>query len=1395
MEAVEDTMLEAAIGWLADTILANLPAGGKLDSWIRQAGLGNDIRMLKSEVEAVEMVVSAVQGRAAGNKPLARSLAAVKELLYDADDVADELEQQHQLQPETLLQTDGHGGKQQVERSKENAADVQSSGNNRLRSELWNQFEITAFLEQNGGPSPSRARCKRCQTELMCETKKGTSVLRNHLNSKACSNKRRGATDPSSSTADATAIPTHVAAGNLSSRKRMRTDQESTQITTANPNGWNKDAFPQRIQDITSQLQVKREAVTKLLKILGSDYGGASSNHCHFTISDACRRTSGLVQRKVYGRAAEKRSIKKLIEKYKSTQGVTVLPIVGIGGVGKTALAQLVYNDPALESQFDHKIWIWVSNNFDEMRLTREMLDYVSHETHDGLCSFPKLQEVLKGHFKSKRLLLILDDVWEDMDDCRWNQLLAPFKSDNAKGNMIIMTTRKPSVAKSRGTTGPINLSALGKDHFWQLFKSCAFGDENYEAQASLSDLGQAIAQKLKGNPLAAQTAGALLRDLLTVDHWSNTLKTEAWNSLQLTGGIMSCLKLSYDELTYPIRQCCSYCSIFPYNYRFLAEELVRIWISQGFVKHDHSSRSLEEIGWFYLTDLVNLGLFQQVEIIERPSLGNQTYYTMCGLMHDFARLVSRTECATLDGLQCNEILPNVHHLAIVTSSVYRRNCQTVNIPRSEKFEFFMHNIVASVRKLRTLVLIGEYDSFFFKAFQDVFEKAHNLRLLQMSATPVDFNSFLCSLLNPRCLRYLKLQNAHTEQKASPHFMSKFFHLQMFDVDSFMSLHTVHLEGFGGWRILSSPEMLPFLKRLKLSNMHLVREVSVPSLEELVLDGMPVLQRCSCTSLVDMKSSLRLLEIRSCPKLEVFDLFQEGRNYEIEHKSWLPSLRKLIMCDCPHLQVQTPLPPSAIFSELLINKVSTIMIMEGSSMGTFRISGNRISYLVFYEPVALDDKILAFHNLKDIKYLEILECEKVTSVSFKGLCQLISLNSLEIVGCKKLFSLDDVPEQTHEDMITALPALESLDIRGCGITGKWLSLMLRHSPILKELNLDDCPQLKQLKIEEVSSSWYVDDAWPSSVVDGLVHIPLNLRKITIRECPHLFFEELNEDAQENGRCLLPQSLEQLVWSDYSRETLQPFFVGNLTCLKKLSVISSNFEYLQLDSCTVLEELEISNCECLVAFEGMQSLGTLRSLVLCMNSRLESLQLHSCTRLEHLEIGWCSSLVTLAGLQFLVNLKHLEIRKCPALDSLQGISSHSFALFPALESLEIDDLSPLNTSFCKGLTCLRSLKLFPLDVTRLTDEQERALLLLRNLQKLRFENCCHLVDLPAGLRGLHSLKTLAIINCKDISGLPKEGLPPLLEELVICHCSIKLSQGCRSLATNKLEVEIDGNYVD
>jgi len=86
MEAVDNAHAEGAILWLAQTILANLLLD-KLDSWFRHVGLAGLTERLMSEVERVEMVVAAVKGRANGNRPLTRSLARLKELMYDADDV------------------------------------------------------------------------------------------------------------------------------------------------------------------------------------------------------------------------------------------------------------------------------------------------------------------------------------------------------------------------------------------------------------------------------------------------------------------------------------------------------------------------------------------------------------------------------------------------------------------------------------------------------------------------------------------------------------------------------------------------------------------------------------------------------------------------------------------------------------------------------------------------------------------------------------------------------------------------------------------------------------------------------------------------------------------------------------------------------------------------------------------------------------------------------------------------------------------------------------------------------------------------------------------------------------------------------------------------------------
>ncbi|KAK1685456.1 hypothetical protein QYE76_046304 [Lolium multiflorum] len=1005
------------------------------------------------------------------------------------------------------------------------------------------------------------------------------------------------------------------------------------------------------------------------------------------------------------------------------------------------------------------------------------------------------------------------------MKDCRWDKLLAPFRACQSNGIVVLVTTRSLSVAKRLGTLKPVKLGALEHDDFELLFKSCAFGDGNYEGLSKLNTVGLKIAEKLKGNPLAAR---------------------------------------------------------------------------------------LEETGWEYLTDLVNLGFFQQVEQEEEFSPDSQIWYSACGLMHDFAKKVSSSQCATIEnGLQYIKMLPTIHHLSIFTGSAYCKD-QDGKIPRNKKFEENLRNTIASVSKLRMLVLLGGYDSFFLQLLKDIFRKAKNLLMVQIYATAADFNSLMCSLADPTHLRYLKYESDGFDRPL-PLVLIKFFHLQVLDVGSnndpgvpdgmnnlvslrhlvagngvyssvanigsmtslqelhnfkvqplsgsfeisqlqsmnelvelrvsqldnvesweeaygaglrdkvhlaklhlswkdalsdeelmppddggpssepsmdtarevleglephmnlkhlqisgyngatsptwlasnisVTSLQTLHLDGCRGWRILPSLESLPFIRKLKLRNMQEVTEVLVPSLEELVLIRMPKLVRCSSTSVEGLNSILRALQIEKCEALKEFDLFENGDKFKIEQRPWLPGLRKLILRDCPRMKVLNPLPPSTISCELHISGVSILPSMKGLSSEKLYI-GNLTEDVVYkYETDVssdelriLNDQILAFHNLRNLKSMRIAGCTNLSFFSLEGFSHLVSLKSLEIINCEQLFCSDMMPEHTLEDLTAAnwkaFPCLESLSIQSCGIGGKWLSLLLRHAPDLEEVAISVAIPIEKDDL----SSGEEDDALTGLAQDGLVHIPLSgissLKKLTIMGCRHLTF-----NCSEEGFSGFT-SLQELIISGGCTELLSSF--------------------LQIDG---------------------NDLTSLKRLVVEWSPGLESLQLHSCTALEELTIKFCRPLIQLEGLQSLGRLRHLDVFGFPGLGPcLESFSRQGYELFPQLETLETDDPSVLTMSFCN----LQRLRLHRLV---LSEEQGGALVLLTSLQELEFYYCPRLVDLPAGLHLLPSLKRLKILCCPRISRLPETGLPLSLEELKIEHCSKELADQCRGKATSKLRVNI------
>ncbi|BAS91074.1 Os04g0623066, partial [Oryza sativa Japonica Group] len=471
---------------------------------------------------------------------------------------------------------------------------------------------------------------------------------------------------------------------------------------------------------------------------------------------------------------------------------------------------------------------------------------------------------------------------------------------------------------------------------------------------------------------------------------------------------------------------------------------------------------------------------------------------------------------------------------------------------------------------------------------------------------------------------------------------------------------------------------------------------------------------------------------------------------------------------------------------------------------------------------------LQLHSCTALQELIIQRCESLNSL--EGLQLLGNLRGLLAHRCLSGHGEDGrcILPQSLEKLYIWEYSQERLQLCFPGNLTRQKILGVLGSQSLTSLQLHSCTALQELMIRSCESL---------NSLEGLQWLG-NLRVLRAHRCLSGY--------GEYGRCTLPQSLEELYIHEYSQETLQPCFSGNLTLLRKLQVKgNSNLVSLQLHSCTSLQELIIESCKSINSLEGLQSLGNLRLLrafrclsgygeygrcilpqsleelfiseysletlqpcfltnLTCLKqlevsgtTSLKSLELQSCTALEHLKIQGCASLATLEGLQFLHALRHMEVFRCPGLPPYLGSSSEQgYELCPRLERLDIDDPSILTTSFCKHLTSLQRLELNyrGSEVARLTDEQERALQLLLSLQELRFKSCYDLVDLPAGLHSLPSLKRLEIWWCRSIARLPEMGLPPSLEELVIVDCSDELAHQCRTLAS-KLNVKINGEYVN
>ncbi|XAR64978.1 hypothetical protein NMG60_11008888 [Bertholletia excelsa] len=373
------------------------------------------------------------------------------------------------------------------------------------------------------------------------------------------------------------------------------------------------------------------------------------------------RRETGSIstQSKVYGRDVDKENIVNLLLGDAVNEDVRVYPIHGMGGLGKTTLAQMVFKDEKLIKHFEPRIWICVSEDFDVKRLIKAIIESVSGSPCEMFGQDPLEREV-QNKLKGKRYLIILDDVWnENQDD--WDSLKHVLSS-GSKGSSIIITTRLEKVVLITGTLPPHRLSLLSENDCWLLFKERTFRHKNKEC-SKLIAIGKEIVKKCGGVPLAAKALGGLLSFKSEQREWQFIEKSEIWELQEREKSIMPTLKLSYYNLPSELKQCFAYCALFPKDSTIKKEKLIHLWMANGFILLKGNIEP-EDIGNEIWNELCWRSFFQDVQ---KNEYSGEITFKMHDLMHDLAQSVMEDESHIMD-LKISTSIPKqgVRHVTLL---------------------------------------------------------------------------------------------------------------------------------------------------------------------------------------------------------------------------------------------------------------------------------------------------------------------------------------------------------------------------------------------------------------------------------------------------------------------------------------------------------------------------------------------------------------------------------------------------------------------------------------------------------------------------------------------------------------------------------------------------------
>uniref|UniRef100_A0A453TE73 Disease resistance protein RGA4 n=1 Tax=Aegilops tauschii subsp. strangulata TaxID=200361 RepID=A0A453TE73_AEGTS len=782
---------------------------------------------------------------------------------------------------------------------------------------------------------------------------------------------------------------------------------------------------------------------------------------------------------------------------------IMVFAIVGVGGVGKTTLAQKVFNDEAIQGGFSKKIWLSVNQNFSEVELLKRTIICADGNAQLAGNAKDALHRALMQALKDHKTFLIMDDVW---DKGAWEGVLKiPFANAAASGSRVLITTREGRVAQGVTAIQPYHhVDTLAPDDAWSLLKKQVRSSEIDEDHINtLMDIGLKIIQKCGCLPVAVKVMGGLLRERggLRRD-WQQVLDDSKWSTTKMPNELDHTVYISYEYMPSYLKQCFLYYSLLPKSRNFTMDEVVAMWISEGFI-HGNSN-DLEELGKIYYKELVSRNLIEP-----NKSYADLWVCSMHDVVRSFAQYMTKDEALIAkDG--DNDIL------AELNSQNFLRLSIETNQSQSGEINWKCLQAQKSVRTLISTIQIKMKPGDSLATFS-------SLRTLHMKSA--DMSILLESLHQLKHLRYLTLVNA--DVSVLPGNIGKMKLLQFLDLGGCAKLVNLpdSIVKLDQLRLLSLPKasMVPRgfsgltnMRKLSMFRAHMDGDWcsldELGSLSQLRFLGLVQLENVSAASFaanarLGEKTHLIMLLLDCTSKLADDGSLKEKEGVSEEEQQ---RIEKVLDKLCPPLGVEY-LEITGYFGQQLPSWM----------MSTSMVPLNNLKTIFFHNLACCTQLPNGLCQFPILQFIQVSRAPCIKHVG-TGFVQ-AAVASFPRLNELKLNAMVEWEEWEWEEQVQAMRRLEKFVLSYC---------RLRHIP--RGL-VSNASSLKILFLKRVMNLSYIESFL--SVVElkvngcpdleRITNLP-NMLKLTIRNCPKL--KVLEHIA----------SLEWLILEDYTMEKLPEY---------------------------------------------------------------------------------------------------------------------------------------------------------------------------------------------------------------------------------------------------------------